>query len=140
VINELASKLMVFDVDREEGLKLVQTLPTVRAGFEENNYCADIHIGKNGEYLYGSNRGENSIVTFRIGDDGLLTLAGHTSCGGDWPRNFVIDPSGRFLLVANQKSNDITVFKLNRATGLPKETGEKVKTAAPACLKFISIK
>jgi len=140
VINELGSKMMVFNVDEKEGLKLVQTLPTVREGYEENNYCADIHIGKSGEFLYGSNRGENSIVTFRIGSDGLLTLAGHTSCGGDWPRNFVIDPSGRYLLVGNQKSDDISVFKIDKTTGLPKEPAKQSKTSAPACLKFISMK
>ena len=136
VINELGSKMMVFDVDNEGLLKLIQTLPTTRETYEENNYCADIHIGKNGEFLYGSNRGENTIVTFRIGIDGLLTLAGHTSCGGDWPRNFVIDPSGKFLLVGNQKSDSVSVFKLDRRTGLPKEPDNDYKVFMPACLKF----
>jgi 6-phosphogluconolactonase len=136
VINELGSKMMVFDVDKEGFLKLIQTLPTTRETYEENNYCADVHIGKNGEYLYGSNRGENTIVTFRIGSDGLLTLAGHTSCGGDWPRNFVIDPSGKYLLVGNQKSDSVSVFKLNKRTGLPQEPDKDYKVLMPACLKF----
>lgn len=83
VINELGSTVMVFNVDDRNSLKLLQTLPTTSKDFSGRNYCADIHIGKDGKYLYGSNRGENSIVTFVIGADGLLRLAGHTSSGGD---------------------------------------------------------
>jgi 6-phosphogluconolactonase len=135
LINELGSTLTVFDVT-EQGLDSVQTFRTVREGFAGNNYCADIHIGKDGKYLYGSNRGENTIVTFKIENDGLLTLAGHTSCGGDWPRNFTIDPPGRNLLVGNQKSDSIAVFRLNRSTGLPEEPPKKFPVKGPACLKF----
>ncbi len=138
LINELGSKMMVFNVDEIEGLKLVQTLPTFRKGYKGNNDCAEIQIGKNGKFLYGSNRGENTIVTFSIAKDGLLTLAGHTSCGGDWPRNFVIDPSGNFILVGNQKSDKISVFKIDSSTGLPKEPANQFDAAAPACLKFIN--
>jgi 6-phosphogluconolactonase len=136
VINELGSKIMVFDVEENGGLKLLQTLSTFRPDFIENNYCAEIAIGKNGKFLYGSNRGENSIVTFSIGTDGLLTLAGHTSCGGDWPRSFVIDPSGKFLLVGNQKSDQVSVFKLNKNTGLPVEPAKQYSSKTPAYLKF----
>jgi 6-phosphogluconolactonase len=138
VINELGSKMMVFNVDKTEGLRLVQTLPTFRKGFEGNNFCAEIIISQSGKFLYGSNRGENTIVTFIIGRDGLLTLAGHTSCGGDWPRNFVIDPSGQYMLVGNQKSDKISVFKIDRSTGLPKEPAKQFDAVAPACLKFIN--
>lgn len=136
VINELGSKMMVFNVDGQGRLELEQTLPTIRESYEENNYCADIHIGKSGEFLYGSNRGENTIVTYRVGDDGLLTLAGHTSCGGNWPRNFVIDPSGKYLIVGNQKSDSISVFRIDRKTGLPVEPDKDFKVTMPACLKF----
>ncbi len=136
LINELGSKMMVFDVSSDGTLKLLQTLPTTREGYEENNYCADIHLGINGEFLYGSNRGENSIVIFKVGTDGLLSLAGHTSCGGDWPRNFVIDPSGRYLLAGNQKSDEISVFRIDKSTGLPMEPPKIFQSVGPACLKF----
>ncbi len=136
VINEPGSIITVFDVEESQGLTLVQTLSTLRKGFSGNSYCADIHIGKDGKHLYGSNRGENTIVTFTIGNNGLLTLAGHTSCGGNWPRNFVIDPSGRHLLVGNQKSDSLAVFRLNKTTGLPDEPPKKFAVKAPACLKF----
>jgi len=136
LINELGSTLMTFNNDSQNGLKLIQTLST--KGFKpvEKNYCADIHIGKSGEYIYGSNRGENSIVVYKIGDDGMLSLAGHSSCGGDWPRNFIIDPSGNFLLAGNQRSDNISVFRINRKTGIPEGPVDSTMMKGPACLKF----
>ena len=136
LINELGSKIIVFDINQPEGPKLIQTLTTFREGFEGKNYCADIHISKDGKYVYGSNRGENTIVTYLINSDGTLKLSGHTSCGGNWPRNFVIDPSGKFLLVGNQKSDSIAVFKLDNTTGLPVEPAKRFASPAPTCLKF----
>ena len=132
----LNSTISVFNVDANGELKLIQTLTTLREGFKGKSYCADIHIGKNGKFLYGSNRGENTIVTFRIGTDGKLTLAGHTSCGGEWPRNFVIDPSGKYILVGNQKSGNISLFSIDEKTGLPVEPGKDYKITSPVCLKF----
>jgi 6-phosphogluconolactonase len=136
VINELGSIMTVFDVDKNQGLKLVQTLPTKKDDIIENNYCADIHLSSDGKFLYGSNRGENNIVTYKVGNDGLLSLAGHTTCGGDWPRNFVLDPSGKFLLVGNQKSNYISVFRIDRKTGLPSVALDSARVKMPVCLKF----
>ena len=136
LINELGSTMMTFNNDKQKGLKLIQTLSTTGFRSVEKNYCADIHMGKSGEYLYGSNRGENSIVVFKIGNDGMLSLAGHSSCGGDWPRNFVIDPSGNFLLAGNQRSDDISVFRINRKTGIPEGPVDSTMMKGPACLKF----
>ncbi len=136
VINELGSKMMVFDIQENKEPGLIQILPTTRFEFEGNNYCADIHLSIDGKFLYGSNRGENTIVTFKVESDGTLALAGHTSCGGDWPRNFVLDPSGKYLLVGNQKSDSVSVFRLNKKTGLPVTPGKDFKSTAPACLKF----
>jgi len=136
VICELNSTLSFFNVDSEGGLKLIQTVSTLREGFNGKSFCADIHIGKNGKFLYGSNRGENTIVTFSIGSDGKLSLAGHTSCGGEWPRNFVIDPSGKYILVGNQNSGNIALFGIDEKTGLPVEPAKDYKIKAPVCLKF----
>jgi 6-phosphogluconolactonase len=136
VISELNSTISVFDVNANGELKSIQTLTTLREGFQGESFCADIHIGKNGDFLYGSNRGENTIVTFRIGSGGTLTLSGHTSCGGNWPRNFVIDPSGKFLLVGNQRSGNISIFNIDEKTGVPVEPGKDYKITTPACLKF----
>ena len=136
VIGELNSTVSVFNVSENGELKLIQTITTLREGFKGDNACADIHISKKGDFLYGSNRGENTIVTYRIGSDGTLTIKGHTTCGGDWPRNFVIDPSGKILLVANQKSGDISFFRIDEKSGIPVETGKSYKLFSPTCLKF----
>jgi 6-phosphogluconolactonase len=136
VICELNSTVSVFDVDTKGGLKLIQTLTTLGEGFTGESFCADIHIGNNGQYLYGSNRGENTIVVFRIVTDGKLSLQGRTSCGGNWPRNFVIDPSGKYLLVGNQKSGNISLFKIDAKNGIPVLSSGEYKLDAPACLKF----
>ena len=136
VINELGSTVMVFYVDDSGGLKFVQTVPTVRSGFTGNNYCAEILIGKSGDFLYGSNRGENTIVIFKIAEDGTLNLAGHVACGGNFPRSFVIDPTGRFLLVGNQKSDNISVFKINKKTGISEGPVSNTEMKAPAYLEF----
>lgn len=138
LINELGSTIMVFDVDSEGILNLVQTVSTIKEGFGGINYCAEILLGKNERFLYGSNRGENSIVVFSIADNGSLTLAGRSTCGGDWPRNFVIDPSGKFLLSGNEKSNDISVFRINEKTGIPDGPVFKAAMKAPAYLEFFN--
>lgn len=136
VICELNSTISAFDVDHNGLLKLLQTQSTLEVGYQGESFCADVHIGNSGQYLYGSNRGENDIVTFKIESDGKLTVAGRTPCGGDWPRNFVIDPSGKFLLVANKKSGNIVLFKIDETTGLPMATEKECKIETPSCLKF----
>lgn len=135
VICELNSTISVFEVNENGGLRPVQTVTTLGDGFTGESFCADIHLSANGKYLYGSNRGENTIVVFRIENDGKLSLSGRTSCGGNWPRNFVIDPSGKYLLVGNQKSGEITLFEIDDKTGIPNYIDD-YKFGTPACLKF----
>jgi 6-phosphogluconolactonase len=136
VICELNSTIAVFDVDAKGSLKIIQTLTTLADDYKDENACADIHFGKDEHFIYGSNRGENTIVTFKVGADGKIAPAGRTSCGGNWPRNFVVDPSGKFMLVANQKSGNIMLFKIDQKTGLPSETSKDYKLDAAVCLKF----
>jgi 6-phosphogluconolactonase len=135
VICELNSTISVFDVNENGGLRPIQTLTTLGDGFTGENFCADIHLDINEKHLYGSNRGENTIVVFRIESDGKLSLSGRTSCGGNWPRNFVIDPSGNYILVGNQKSGEISLFKIDEQTGIPNYIDD-YKFGNPACLKF----
>jgi 6-phosphogluconolactonase len=136
VICELNSTISFLNVNKDGELQMVQTLSTLREGFKGESYCADIHLGKDGRFLYGSNRGENTIVTFKVGTDGKLTLAGHTSCGGEWPRNFVIDPSGKYILVGNQNSGNISMFAIDEKSGLPALPSKDYRIASPVCLKF----
>jgi 6-phosphogluconolactonase len=134
LINELGSKITVFELGEKP--VLIQTVSTVRADFTGKNACADIHLSSDGKFLYGSNRGENTIVTFAIQSDGSLKLSGHVTCGGNWPRNFTIDPSGSYLLIGNEKSDSIALLKINASSGMPSFKGQKFKSGAPACLKF----
>jgi 6-phosphogluconolactonase len=136
VMGELNSSVTVFEVSDKEGLISLQTLSTLSENNKGPNSSADIHISRSGKFLYGSNRGENSIVTYRIGIDGLLSLAGHSTCGGNWPRNFTIDPSGKYILVGNQRSGNISVYAIDEKSGLPGKSLSDVKLQGPACLKF----
>lgn len=136
VINELNSTITVLDVNENGELHSLQTITTLNEGFVGKNSCADIHIGKNDEYLYGTNRGENTIVTYKIGGNGTLTLADSQSSGGIWPRNFVIDPSGEYLLIGNERSGEISIFRIDKKTGRPVATGKDFKIVRPSCLKF----
>jgi 6-phosphogluconolactonase len=136
VINELGSTIMVFDVASDGRLNIKQTLSTVGEDYRGTNACAEILIGKDGRFLYGSNRGENTIVVYKINDNQQLTFAGRVSCGGDWPRSFMIDPAGEFLLVGNQKSNNIAVFRINKNTGIPEGPVENTAMKAPTYLEF----
>jgi 6-phosphogluconolactonase len=136
VICELNSTISVFDVNSDGGLGVIQTLSTLGETYSGENACADIHLAANGKYLYASNRGENTIVVFSVGPDGKLIFSGRTSCGGNWPRNFVIDPTGNYLLAGNQKSGEISLFKIDQKTGIPNFLDD-TKFVAPSCLKFI---
>lgn len=136
VINELNSTVTVF-TKSEKGWKEEQTLSSLPEEFEGTSYCADIHISNDGQYLYGSNRGHNSIAVFRIKENqNRLDWVTSVSTQGDWPRNFTLSPNGKFLLAANQRSGNIAVFKINPENGIPEFTGKEVKIPSPVCLVF----
>ena len=99
---------------------------------------ADIHVSPDGKFLYASNRGkENNIAIFSIDRKGQLSVVSYQSTMGIQPRNFVIDPSGKYLLAANQKTGNIVIFKRNMATGLLHPTGEQINIPQPVCLKML---
>ncbi|EOR92618.1 6-phosphogluconolactonase [Arcticibacter svalbardensis MN12-7] len=134
---EMTGNVLAFSNDQGK-MEKIQTISMVAKGFTGQTGAADIHVSPDGKFLYSSNRGDaNDIAIFSINPStGMLTLKGHQSTLGKGPRNFVIDPKGNFLLVANNNSNEIIVFKRNKVTGLLKATGEKVALDAPVCLKF----
>ncbi len=142
VISELNSTISSYTYDAKSGkLTQVMSVSTLPEGFEGANSCADIHVSPDGRFLYGSNRGHDSIVIFAIDKKtGNLDFVDHRSVNGKTPRNFIIDPTGKFLLVANQNSNNIVVFKIDRETGKLKTNGEEVKVSKPVCLKMMMIK
>lgn len=142
VINELDTTITSLAYDEKLGtLKEIQTVPTLPASVSgSSNSCADIHVSPNGKFLYGSNRGHNSIVSYKIDETtGRLEYIEHISTNGKKPRNFVIDPSGKFLMVANQDSNSIVVFRIDEKTGKLQQTGITAQVPVPVCLKFITL-
>jgi len=138
-ISELDSTMSSFNYNEREGtLTMIDTVSTLPSDFSGTSYCADVHVSPSGEFLYGSNRGHNSIVVFAIDQrTGKLTLVEHVSTEGNWPRNFTIDPSGRFLLVANQRSDNVVVFSIDATTGRLKPTGVNEAIPSPVCLRFL---
>ncbi len=139
VINELDSTMTAFKYNELNGtLILIETVSTLPDDFSGVSYCADVHVSPSGKFLYGSNRGHNSIVVFEIDPrTGKLKLVEHVSTEGNWPRNFTIDPTGRFLLVANQRSENVVVFSIDPQTGRLKPTGVNEAIPAPVCLRFL---
>ena len=137
IINELSSSVTSAKVDKLTGLfEKIDKKSTLPKDYAEKSYCADIHISSDGKFLYASNRGHNSIAIFSVTDEGGLKLFSTTPVEGDSPRNFTISPDENHLLVANQKSDNITVFKRDQKTGLLTFTGNEVKLSMPVCLKF----
>ena len=139
LINELDSTLVSCTWDARKGeLKEVQTVSTLPEGFKGTNYCADVHFHPGGRFVYGTNRGHDSLAIWRIDErTGRLDLVGHESTGGRNPRNFVIDPTGRWLLAANQASDSIVVFRIDEVTGRLTRVGQPASVSMPVCLKFL---
>jgi 6-phosphogluconolactonase len=137
VINELGSTITRFAYDPARGvLTERQTISTLPSDFKGANFPAEIAVHPSGDFLYGSNRGHNSIAIFDIEPgDGSLRNLGYESTRGKTPRNFAIDPSGKFLLAANQDSDTIAVFRVNSVNGLLTFISQ-VDVPAPVCIKF----
>lgn len=142
VINELDSTVTAYARDYYRGsLKPLQTISTLPEGMavQPGFSTAEIAVHPSGKFLYGSNRGHDSIVIYTIDPKaGTLTLVGHEPTQGKTPRNFGIDPTGTFLLAANQGSDSIVVFRINSETGRLTPTGSKIDVGAPVCVKFVS--
>jgi len=136
-IEELSGTITSFNYENGK-LDSIQRIFSYSKLQEEYN-SADIHISPDGLFLYASNRwdNENTISIFSINkDNGKLTLIGHQSTYGDHPRNFTLDPTGNFLIVANQITNNIVVFKRDIKTGLLTKTGKEIIVPRPSCLKM----
>ena len=140
VVNELNGTIEAFKVDTISGaLSHFQTISTHSDSKEDTAASADIHIVPSGKYLYASNRGNlNNIAMYSINSNtGELSLIGYQSTFGKTPRNFVIDSTGTFLLVANQDSGTVVTFRIDPETGKLIDTGIVTKIPTPVCLKFL---
>jgi 6-phosphogluconolactonase len=141
VINELNSTLTAYSYDADHGaLHPLQNISTLPVRFHGSNTCAEVQVHPSGKFVYGSNRGHDSIAIFAVdGQTGKLRFVGHESTRGKEPRNFAIDPSGRYLLAANQNSDSVVVFRIDVGTGKLHATGSTVHVAAPVCVTMLSV-
>ncbi len=139
LINEIDSTLIAFAYDQRHGtLKELQTFPAVPEDFSGTSYCADVHVSPSGRFVYGSNRGHNSIVIYAIDEaTGKLIYVDHEETQGRTPRNFAIDPTGTFLLAANQNTDTIVTFRIDPRTGKLEPTGHVTEVPAPVCIRIL---
>ena len=139
LINELNSTMTAFRYDNSKGtLREIQTLSTLPKDFEGANTCARVQISASGKFLYGSNRGHDSIVIYAIDQvNGKLTCIGHRSTQGETPRHFAIGPAGECLIIANQDTEDVVAFRLDPTSGELGATGHSVDVPTPVCVKVI---
>ncbi|OKS88406.1 lactonase family protein [Mucilaginibacter polytrichastri] len=137
LITEMGGNIYSFEYHGGK-LKQTQSITMLPDGFTGEVGAADIHVSPDGRFLYASNRGTaNDIVTFAINkDNGQLTYVDRVSSLGKGPRNFVIDPTGSFLLVANQNSDSVVLYKIDKTTGKLTTTGARLSIGNPVCLKF----
>ena len=138
VINELNSTITSLAFDAASGgFRAIDSVSTLPAEFDGRNTTAEVVVHPGGRFVYGSNRGHDSIAVFAVDEStGRLTARGHAPSGGRTPRNFAIEPSGRFLLTANQDSDNVVVFRIDPESGTLKAVGVELKVPVPVCVRF----
>jgi len=140
VITEMGAHVFTYEYNNGKP-KMLQKVSMMADGSTKEPGGADIHVTPDGLFLYASNRGTaNELVVYRINqENGMLSFVERHHTAGNHPRNFVIDPTGNFLLVANKNSNNVVVFKINRTTGQLTQTNNRIEIDSPSCLKFASV-
>ena len=137
-INELANTVTCFDYTAASGMLTErQTISTLPTDFIGKSYTADLKITHDGKFLYGTNRGHDSIASYRIGEDGSLTLLAIEPCLGKGPQNLLITPEGRWLLCANMPGNSVVVFRLDAMNGKLTATGAPIEMPMPSCIRWV---
>ncbi len=141
LINEMGSSVSVLHYHAAPGaLSEVETVPTLPADFEGTSTCADIHVHPSGRFVYGSNRGHDSIAMFAVDQaTGRLTSLGHEPTRGQTPRNFALDPTGTWLLAANQDSNTIVTFRIDPSSGRLDAAGRVLDLPSPVCIELLPV-
>jgi 6-phosphogluconolactonase len=131
--------MTAFAWDSKRGvLREVQTISTLPGEFQRGYSTAEVYVHPSGKFVYGSNRGHDSIVVYACDEKtGKLTLVEHQSTQGKTPRHFGIDPKGQFLLAENQSSDSVVVFRIDRKTGKLTATGDKIQVGSPVCAVFV---
>jgi 6-phosphogluconolactonase len=140
VINEMGNTITAFDWDGQRGtLNELQTVSTLPRDYKGENTTAELVVHPSGRFLYGSNRGHDSIVVFAIDPEkGRLTFVEDVPTLGKEPRNFALDPTGAWLFAANQNSNTVVLFKVNPKTGRLTPAGRQLDVPSPVCVTFVA--
>jgi 6-phosphogluconolactonase len=141
-INEIACTVTALSYDAERGvLKEIGTVSSLPDGVSvrPEDSTAEVQVHPSGKFVYGSNRGHNSISVFSVGPDGRLKLVQNQSTQGKTPRGFGIDPSGRWFFAANQDSDNIILFEIDQQTGHLSPTGKSIEVGSPVCVKFLPL-
>src|SRR5579875_1160074 len=142
VMTEFSSEVIFLTFDGETGrFTAKQYISTIPAGFTDNNQGSAIHISSDGRFIYAGNRGHNSIAIFSINQEtGELKFVDRTSTEGDWPRDFSLDPSEKFIIASNQESGNLVLFARDENNGKLTLLQSDVKVPYPVCVKFLHVK
>lgn len=142
VINEMLCTMTSFTWDSARGaLKEIQTISTLPGEWQKGYSTAEVYVHPSGKFVYGSNRGHDSIVVYACDEKtGRLTLVEHQNTQGRTPRHFAIHPSGKFLLAENQSTDNVVVFRIDADTGKLTATGEKLEVGSPVAAVFVPVK
>jgi 6-phosphogluconolactonase len=137
-INEMGSCITVLGYNSRRGaLNELQTISTLPENSSVKNTCAEVQVHPSGKFVYGSNRGDDSIAVFAIDSkSGKLTRVENQSTRGKTPRHFAIDPTGKWLVAENQASDNVVVFSIDAASGRLKPTGQEIEVGSPVCAAF----
>lgn len=138
-MNELDSTIVSMTLDEATGkLSIIDAKPAVPAEARDSNHCADIQISPDGRFVYGSNRGHDSVVIMAVDQQtGSLSLVGYIPCGGATPRNLALTPSGGHLFSANQNGDRISIFARDADSGILTDTGRAIEIGTPMCVKIV---
>jgi len=139
VMNELDSTVVSMALDEASGkLSIIDAKPSVPAESRNSNHCADIQISPDGRFVYGSNRGHDTVVIMAVDQQtGVLSLVGYVPCGGATPRNLALTPSGGHLFSANQNADRISIFTRDAKSGMLTDTGRAIEIGTPMCIRIV---
>ena len=140
LLTELLSEVVVLDYDGAQGsFTEKQYIRAIPEDFNATNDASAIHVSSDGRFVYTGNRGHNSIAVFSVdANSGELTFVEHTPTGGEWPRDFVLDPSEAFIIASNQHTGNLVLFARDQETGTLTKLDSEVSVPEVVCVKFLN--
>lgn len=137
VMTELSSEVIVLRYFEDGHFEEIQTIATIPSDFTENNQGSAIHVSSDGQFVYAGNRGHDSIAIFKADTGGQLSLVEIASSEGNWPRDFVLDPTEEFVVGSNQESSNLVLYKRDKETGRLTVLQSDISVPHPVCVKFL---